>query len=312
MWAENDGVSLGTMVFDDYTKTIFLFFVGCSHVYATGCARTKFLTKSSDEGRTWSKPVNITTTFAADLPGIWSPGPATGIQTSNYTLLVCGSYRAEPKYSSKPPIPSEVRCLKSIDYGETWLVAGSVNYTKAHQPNEVQPAMLYNGSVLLNMRDVGSDHGFRLLARSDDNGGTFSPAWQDNRLVDAPSTQGSMLRVGNCLFLTNLGESLADRAHNDPCTSSAICHVRHNLTFRSSCNDGQDWDLLGSVWDGPSAYSSLVPLPWRSDALGVVFERGASHSTTANSTVYDRLTFTEIPIKLVPAPAPAPSIAVPA
>jgi hypothetical protein len=57
--------------------------------------------------------------------------------------------------------------------------------------------MLYNGSILLNMRDVGTSgdsdvgtNGYRLLARSDDDGDTFSPAWQDRRLVDDPSTQG--------------------------------------------------------------------------------------------------------------------------
>ena len=89
-----------------------------------------------------------------------------------------------------------------------------------HEPNEVQPALLSNGSVLLNARDVGH-HGYRLFARSDDRGssfvGTHASGWVDKTLIDQPSTEGSMIRLGGCLFFTNLGELAADRALNDPC-----------------------------------------------------------------------------------------------
>jgi hypothetical protein len=50
---------------------------------------------------------------------------------------------------------------------------GAFNTPTDHQPNEVQPAQLHNGSVLLNCRDVGDGKGHRLLALSSDGGTVF-------------------------------------------------------------------------------------------------------------------------------------------
>ena len=75
----------------------------CSHVAekAAYCPRTKLLLGSTDEGESWSIR-NVTAELAAaGVPGVWAPGPSTGIQLAQGRkqgrLLVCGSYRPHAK-----------------------------------------------------------------------------------------------------------------------------------------------------------------------------------------------------------------------
>ena len=123
-----------------------------------------------------------------------------------------------------------------------------------------------------------------------------------------------MIRHGNCLVVSNLGEEPADRAHNDPCEpppKPSPCASRHNLTVHLSCDEAASWRALGStlstgtlvcavsacgdgavllwgvgVYPGPAAYSSLASLPWRSDAVGTLHTtRTKSHLDRGDRTL---------------------------
>ena len=304
---------MGTALWDNRTRTVHLFYATCSHVPGRAapaparCAHSKLLVSSTDEGRTWGAVRNITSQLTT-MTGIWAPGPATGIQLADGRLLACGSYRPEPKYSTTPPVRSVSHCISSDDAGLSWQVAGFANYSgqqghsSDHQPNEVQPALLSNGSILLNSRDVGKGLGHRLLSLSTDRGDTFGQAHPAEGLYDYPSTEGSMIRHKDCLVVSNLGEEKPDRAINDPCKPAPAvspCTFRHNLTVHLSCDEAASWTALGSVWPGPAAYSSLASLPWRSDAVGVLFESGPDllpNATTERAILvpYERLTFATI------------------
>ena len=260
------------------------------------CPHAKFVLTSSDEGQSWSAPRNLTAELAA-MPGIWAPGPATGISLPTGRLLACGSYRPFPKYSAKPPIRSISQCIASDDYGESWRKVGAANHRGVQgtatdlQPNEVQPALLANGSILLNMRNVGTAHGYRLLALSTDHGESFGAPWSEKQLYDYPSTEGSMIRHGSCLYVSNLGEAPADRRINDPCNPPphpSPCGSRHNLTLHVSCDEATTWRLLRSIYAGPAAYSSLAAVAWDPSAIGVLFESGPPAAAAANSTTYAR------------------------
>eukprot|EP01051_Picozoa_sp_SAG22_P015559 SAG22_NODE_2050_length_3084_cov_2.021106_2_plen_629_part_01 len=324
-WPGDDGISMGTAVYDGVRRTVLLFYAACSHVPGRAapapahCPHSKLLVRSPDQGQHWSAPQDLTGMLAA-MPGIWGPGPATGIQIlagsppvrAAGRLLVCGSYRPMPKYSAKRPVRSISQCIISDDHGETFSVAGSANYSGRqgtstdHQPNEVQPALLSNGSVLLSARDVGKGDGHRLLALSTDSGQSFGAARPEKQLYDYPSTEGSMLRHGRCLYVSNLGEDTASRRTNDPCEAPPApspCSFRHNLTLHESCDDAETWKLLRSVWAGPAAYSSLASLPWRSDAVGVLFESGPMQATDSLAP-YRQLSFAEVPLRLASAPGP--------
>lgn len=307
---------MGTALWDARTKTAHLLYATCSHVPGRAapapahCAHSKLLISSTDEGKSWGKICNLTTQLAS-MPGIWAPGPATGIQLQDGRLLACGSFRPKPKYSATPPVRSISQCITSDDAGVTWRVAGFANYTGAqgtssdHQPNEVQPALLSNGSILLNSRDVGKGHGHRLLSLSTDRGDSFGQARLADQLYDYPSTEGSMIRHQHCLVVSNLGEEMTDRAHNDPCEPSpqrSPCASRHNLTVHVSCDEAVSWRAVGSVWPGPAAYSSLATLPWSSDDVGVLFESGPELRSNASPAQlalapYTHLAFVAVAVK---------------
>ena len=89
-----------------------------------------------------------------------------------------------------------------------------------------------------------------------------------------------MIRHAGCLVVSNLGEEKADRAHNDPCEpppQPSPCASRHNLTMHLSCDEAASWRPLGSVYQGPAAYSSLASLPWRADAVGAATTPQKAH-----------------------------------
>ena len=127
----------------------------------------------------------------------------------------------------------------------------------------------------------------------------------EHQLYNYPSTEGSMIRHGGCLYVSNLGEGPLDRRINDPCETPpkpSPCGSRHNLTLHASCDEAKTWRMLGAVWDGPAAYSSVATLPWRADAVGVLYEssRPLHHTANGGSYVgmspYQQLSYSEVPV----------------
>ena len=102
-WPGHDGISMGTALWDNHTRTVFLILATCSHVPGRAapapahCPHSKLLLRSTSEGRSWSAPKNITAQLGG-IPGIWAPGPATGIQLADGRLL-----GAPPPTTTTPP-----------------------------------------------------------------------------------------------------------------------------------------------------------------------------------------------------------------
>jgi hypothetical protein len=89
----HDGISMGTALWDNRTKTVLLLYATCSHVPGRAapapahCAHSKLLISSTDRGGSWRASRNLTAQLHA-LPGIWAPGPATGIQVGTAVAVV--------------------------------------------------------------------------------------------------------------------------------------------------------------------------------------------------------------------------------
>ena len=260
---KNDGYSFGSAVFDSHARTVFVTFVTCSHGAYPSCPPTVWMSESRTLGETWSPPRNITPQVGQLF---WGP-TSTGLQLPSGRLLLCGSHRVAPKYSRTPPVPSSDLVLVSDSHGSSWRTAGTTNYTHHPdmQPNECQLALLSNGSILLNARDVGKGgesgpERHRLLARSDDNGESFSAPWVEPALLDS-SCEGSIIRVGGCLVTSNL-----------------FGHGRSNLSLSLSCTEGASWrgGVLSVAPTGGSGYSSMAMLPWDPSgrSFGMLYEHG--------------------------------------
>ncbi len=215
-------------------------------------SQTVWVLKSTDDGTTWSAPVEIT---ASVKPAGWTwyaTGPGVGIQTrdgrlvipANHAEAATGVYRSHTFYSE--------------DGGRTWQLGGSSD----PGTNESQVVELADGRLMLNMRNhPPREENYRLIATSTDLGRTWSAASPDRALIEPPA-QASLLRMTTA------------RTHDRTrlLFANPASARRERLTVRLSYDEGATWPVSRVLHEGPAAYSSLVMLPDLS--IGLLFERG--------------------------------------
>lgn len=219
----------------------------------------------TDDGRTWSKPVDITA--AVKQPGwTWyATGPGTGIQLRRPPhegrLVIPCDHREE--IDGRAVTRSHV--FWSDDHGRTWKLGGSA---PAHT-NECQAVELTDGRLRLDMRNywerdggVVERGGMRAVAWSRDGGATWSDVSFAADLPE-PVCQASFIRYS--------GGGRGDRSRllfSNP----ANRRRRIDLTLRLSYDEGKTWPVAKRVHAGPAAYSSLAVLP--DGFIGCLFEGG--------------------------------------
>lgn len=208
--------------------------------------RTVWVTRSEDDGLTWSKPDEITKSVSRKEWVWYATGPGVGIQTKAGRLVIpCDNYVAGSRRRQSHVIYSD-------DRGKTWKLGGVVG----PHCNECQVAERADGVLLLNMRSY-KGAGRRLVSLSKDGGETWSEPKEDDALIE-PVCQASLIRLpgekGELLF------------------SNPASKKRENMTVRLSRDGGKTWPLSGVLHAGPSAYSCLVPLP--GGGVGCLYERG--------------------------------------
>ncbi len=236
------------------------------------------LLRSVDDGKTWSKPIDITKEVKDPSWKHYAFGPGIGIQVTRGPrkgrLVVPGNYRQS--FNKREPSWSHV--LYSDDHGQSWHVGGKLgDYTNECQVVEVpadgQSALLFNVRNHWGRAGVPEKSGKRLVARSLDGGLTWTDERMDPALTDPPC-QASLFRYAwksadqpSCLLFAN------------PAGPG-----RGRLTIRASLDEGSTWPHQQLIYGGSSAYSCITRL---SDGnVGVVFERDG----------YTKLTFTSFPI----------------
>jgi sialidase-1 len=219
-------------------------------------ARTVWLTRSSDDGLTWSRPVEITRDVKKADWTWYATGPGIGIQTRSGRLIVpCDHQVAGSKVQ-------ESHVIYSDDQGKTWHLGGSVG----PHCDEAQVAELSGGSLMLNIRSYRGNYR-RLVSLSMDGGRTWSPPVEDDALLE-PVCQASLVRYpgprGGLLF------------------ANPASKKREKMTIRLSRDDGKTWSVARVLHEGPAAYSCLAVLP--DGAIGCLYERG-------DKTPYETITF---------------------
>ena len=230
--------------------------------------RDVLITKSVDDGVTWSEPVDITHDVKLPDWGWYATGPGVGIQLRHGQykgrLVIPCDHRGD--FEGEPTSYSHI--FYSDDHGETWKLGGTVSPYN----NECQVVELTDGTLMINMRSNLGSRGnkpekgnMRTIAWSKDGGETWSDIQFDEKLIE-PVCQASLIRYNGELLFSN----------------PASKKPRVNMTVRLSYDDGKTWPVDQSLYAGPTAYSCLTVLP--DMTIGCLYERG-------DRSPYEKITF---------------------
>jgi sialidase-1 len=225
-----------------------------------------FYLRSSDDGVTWSKPVEITSAFEEMRKQydwkVIATGPGHGIEVRSGRLIVPvwlstgtggGAHR-----------PSIAATVFSDDGGTTWQ-AGEIavpNTDEWINPNETTLVELADGRVMLNVRSESSVN--RRLVTTSKDGAT---GWTAPRFDDAlrePICMASMVRMtsappSNKSRIVFSNPDNLERADGKAAPGKG--RDRKNLSIKLSYDEAQSWPVSKVLEPGPSGYSDLAVLP---------------------------------------------------
>ena len=276
------------------------------------------ITHSSDDGLTWTQPIDITADVKEPDWTWYATGPVNGIQLRR------------PPHKGRLVIPCDHRvggaenpwnhagrshAIYSDDHGKSWQLSKATEFAM----NECTVVERSDGTLLLNMRSYRGRNR-RAVATSEDGGITWSASRDDPKLIE-PVCQGSMIRYtwpdvdgpdvdgphdnghdpdgkdehgrdqrqGEHESGAHAQESdghdndqSGQRGKSRILFSNPDSKTRDHMTVRLSYDEGKSWPVSRLLHEGPAAYSGLCKLP--DQTIGNLYERGSG-------SPYERITF---------------------
>lgn len=211
------------------------------------------VTRSRDDGQTWTAPENITRQVKREEWILLAPSPQQGIQLRDGTLAMPVQGRdADGPFAA---------IMTSVDHGASW----SVSSRAVSGGNECQAAELHDGSIMLNVRNGGKKR--RAVVVSHDRGASWQAHPTHERALIEPTCNGSLYRWTSrepgspplLLFANPQDESR-----------------RRNHTIQVSLDDGTTWTGRLLLDDGLGfGYPSMSRID--DDCIGIVYEGSQSH-----------------------------------
>jgi sialidase-1 len=218
--------------------------------------------RSTDDGVTWSAPVDITASFEPFRAKydwkVIATGPGHGIQIRSGRLVV-PIWLAYGKAGDHAP--SAAGTIYSDDHGKTWQ-AGDLclpNEGDFGNPNETMITEVSNGCVMLVSRSVSKAN--RKIVTTSPNGATdwTTPVFHDQlwepvcmaSIIAHPSKPGTLIYSNpHTLKLDKDGKEVPGGRGK-----------RENLCIKLSHDDGKTWPINKVIDPGKAAYSDLAVLP---------------------------------------------------
>jgi sialidase-1 len=232
---------------------------------------------STDNGNTWSEPIDITTQVhrplqpqlnaAYNFPEDWrtyanTPGHAMQFQKGRYKgrIFVSANHSAGgPQNAGRD---YDAHGFYTSDHGKTFQLGASINKPGS---NESMATELSQSKLMMNSRNQSGDVKARIVSISSDGGASWDTTWFDQTLVD-PVNQGSIL-------------TLCNKKKN---SILAFCNAadtkrRDNLTLRISFDEGKTWKkkfVIAKSTDNKgdyAAYSDIIKISKKK--IGILYER---------------------------------------
>ncbi len=205
---------------------------------------------SDDEGKSWSKPINIT----ADVKRLadadtadWAllfQGPGAGIAMQDGTLVFPAQI-----WGHRGGVPHHGVLVYSKDHGKTWTSSKQNPYGGSESTvAEIEP-----GVLLLNTREGGGPAS-RISAITKDMGETWTKLETTPLRQPGNLCQAALLKIGNRLYFSNPNSG-----------------GRNTMTIRTSDDLGKTWSK-GLVYDprNCAGYSTLCQID--DETIGVLYE----------------------------------------
>lgn len=227
--------------------------------------KTVYVTRSSDDGVTWSAPVEITSQVKDPSWGYYVAGPGHGIQLES-GRLVMGAYHRIGSYDTN--VQSTSHSIYSDDGGYTWELGGNTDTVWGNESTVVE---LMDGDVAMISR-IRNGLTIRSVSHSSDGGETWEPRTLTTDL-GFTSVHGSSARFTN---------EIDDDANRILFASPNGSDKRQMMTVMTSYDETDSWENPRMVYWGNAAYSDLAVT--NDNKVNLLYERGR-----ANTPGYDSL-----------------------
>ncbi|TJZ59911.1 exo-alpha-sialidase [Sphingobacterium olei] len=230
------------------------------------------IVKSTDDGKTWGQPVNITAMGKQKDWWLWAPAPGNGISLSDGTLVM----PTQGRDSSGKPFSN---ITYSKDGGATWHASNPALRVEGGT-TECAVVQLSNGDLMLNMRantnrnNMGNNNG-RAVSVTADLGASWREHQTSFNALPEPTCMASLVthpyplkcKTKHPLFFSNPNSK----------------NKRHHMTIKASLDDGNSWpkshQLLLDVGSS-RGYSCIAPIDeqhigilYESSQAGMVFQK---------------------------------------
>ena len=217
------------------------------------------ITKSTDDGETWSEPKNITSMCKKEEWWLWAPAPGHGITLTDGTLVFPTQGRDENGTSFS-------NITWSKDGGETWHTSNPASIGTT----ENMIVQLSDGAIMLNARDNKNrgnltDENGRNIHTSNDLGQTWMEHPTSHNALIEPTCMASIHRH----FYTDNGKKKSLLVFSNPNSKNSRDHITIKLSF----DDGMTWpEKYWTLLDAKKSrgYSCITSID--QDNIGILYE----------------------------------------